>query len=56
MKENDNEDGTAKDSKKKTGSLLKTYQTKSNESGVLVVKYSWMNFLYTVGSIDKNFV
>jgi hypothetical protein len=56
MKEMENEDGVAKDTKKKPASLLKTYYTKSNESGILVVKYSWMNFLYTVGSIDKNFV
>lgn len=31
--------------------LEKCYYTKSNQSGILLVKFSWMNFLYTIGSI-----
>lgn len=34
--------------------LEKCYYTKSNQSGILLVKFSWMNFLYTVGCIQKN--
>jgi hypothetical protein len=35
--------------------LLKHYYTKANQGGILVVKFSWMNFLYTVGCVDKNY-
>ena len=35
--------------------LLKHYYTKANQGGILIVKFSWMNFLYTVGCVDKNY-
>lgn len=33
--------------------FMKVYYTKSTQSGILCVKFSWLNFLFTVGSVDK---
>jgi hypothetical protein len=43
------------DESKSSPALLKHYYTKTNQGGILKVQFSWMNFLYTVGCVEKNF-
>ena len=33
--------------------FVKCYYTKSTQNGVLLVKFSWRNFLFAVGCVDK---